>query len=473
MRRIIAALSLIASLASPLAAQHTLTEGWLLSAECKNGDRKACYEAVLVNLSYEANAGSLDELAIYAADDQALCKKGEQENCARYASFLIHRSPLDPDHFELLSRACDQGIGWTCPAIQRSASILRFASESQADLEPLKTYYDGLEQTCNDGDLTACTNWARLNPVLPFVRPKKEIFLDGLKAPCLAGNARACTQLSYIYSGDAYEYYALLPNFNPRQRTSKRYARMACKGGNPTGCYNYGLQLENDWAAAHEQYVRSCKLGDPIGCEELNYESYWRRSDPKQDLKAVCSEGDFNACLFLAEIRGKPLVTVSNDPADIARVEAYLKDLDQICRMGSGDACGFYAAVLQRLRPDPAREMAYARAGCEAHSGHACYSLGVRLEKSDQPKRALLQYRQTCEMEHWAGCTATGVIHQFGRGTPADDEVAARYYQIGCDNRDARACNLLSGLLQDSDAAEAATLRSRACKLDKKYCDKE
>ncbi|MGB0902470.1 hypothetical protein [Halocynthiibacter sp.] len=186
---------------------------------------------------------------------------------------------------------------------------------------------------------------------------------------------------------------------------SDSYVEQGCLGGNPTACYNYGLSLDRDWAKATEFYTRACQGGEELGCEELRYQSFWRRSDPIGDLQTACDQGNFNTCLYLAEKRAHPVAAESDDPADIERMTAYVTDLDTICRMGSVEACGF-AASITRQRGNPEVAMMYANAGCGGMDGNACYSVGVLFEKRAELERALSQYIITCEMEYMPGCTA-------------------------------------------------------------------
>lgn len=475
-----AALFLSLTAAAPADAQYTATETVLLRTACiaqttLDFTAAPCAELLVTDQGHlvadNPRLLPAETRDTFVAREETLCAEGSALNCARLGRIIFATDLYNPRHFDLLSVACDAGIGWACSALSDSADTLSYIpAKHVADRQRLREWYDALGPACETGDQTACVNRARLNPVLPVTRPTLDIAIGGLEAPCEDGHARACTVLSYLHGDGAYALQEVMPDFRPSQRKADRYARLACDGGNPSGCYNLGLSLEDNWELAHMRYTEACAGGEPEGCAELRWESYWQRGDPTGLLSNACRAGDFNACLYLAEKRAKPIRLDSDAPADKARLATYAEDLELICRMGSGTACGQYANLLSYTAPNLAREQAYATAGCEVLDGHACYVLAYGHETQDAWPMALNFYQTACDLEFWAGCAASGYLLETSKAAPADRDEAARYYQIGCNHRDARSCRNLSILLRDAAPAEAANLADRACALNTDYC---
>lgn len=101
--------------------------------------------------------------------------------------------------------------------------------------------------------------------------------------------------------------------------------------------------------------------------------------------------------------------------------------------------------------------------------------------------RKLIEYRQNnnsmpdpvleiavhetmCELGKAAACIKAGRMHQKAEGIPLNDQLAVKYFRLGCENDDQRGCNLLGLMIRDGKGGPKN--ENRSVELFRQACDR-
>ncbi|MFN3210811.1 MAG: tetratricopeptide repeat protein [Roseovarius sp.] len=469
-------------------ARMTATERQLALYDCRAGDSAACEALVLSHPHYAEGwirPQDADRIRSEAlAETRGDCDAGDMRACTDHGSLLAVRTPTDtPEVYALYARSCDAGDGFACGLL----SDLNFALIGTAGLS-YAVFYDAQAKACAEGDATACMSQSRLNVLVRQVVPDSAIWFDQLRGLCDdADAARACTLLSYIQSHEGAEEYAIFdPDWPAQIERKQRYAlwdaEKACRLGNPVGCYNAGLGHDEgqavirSWKRAQEYYVRACRGGFALGCDEINIETYWRPKDNILAMQKACEAGDFSACHYAAANTFAPLVLHPATEADWARMEEYRAVLREVCRDGWIRGCSD-AATMARAARELEEAERHATAACNLMEATGCLVLGniLKLDRgtSEAVTLAAAFHQLGCELKSWIACNNLGDSYERGTGVGANSDQAARYYLIACNNDVARGCRNLARLNETRSPDDAEPYWQQACNLDAQYCRRD
>jgi serine/threonine-protein kinase len=130
-----------------------------------------------------------------------------------------------------------------------------------------------LDQSCNTGDMQACSDLGHLFDWAPHFTDADSVTQDFSRAvklytkACDAGNADGCLGLGFSYDQGR--------GVRQDQIRSAALYTKACDGNNSAACNNLGVQLMNgmgvkeDKVRAREVLQKGCSLGDQTACEWL------------------------------------------------------------------------------------------------------------------------------------------------------------------------------------------------------------
>ncbi|MBH24778.1 MAG: hypothetical protein CMH57_10065 [Myxococcales bacterium] len=247
----------------------------------------------------------------------------------------------------------------------------------------------------------------------------------------------------------------------------------------------YGRGVKRDYAAAAEEYDRSCRGVGGHGCLNLGF-LYERGDGVEASLeKAVqlyrrgCVKGEARACthagVMYDEGRGVSI--------DRERAVAYF---EKACEAKEGRGCSNLGYMYDKGRgvsKDREEAAAYYEQGCEQGDGVGCANLGTMYDTGagvdKDVARAFELYERSCDSGHARGCSYLGFMYRRGRGVDEDPARAVALYEQGCSGKDGMGCrNLgamhhkgLGGLSVDRD--KAAGLYAQSCELnDDKGCER-
>jgi TPR repeat protein len=174
---------------------------------------------------------------------------------------------------------------------------------------------------------------------------------------------------------------------------------------------------------------------------------------PTTNDEAACAQGVGEACFRLGE-----QATGNQDPA------GQLKYYMAACNAHVGLACVYLG---QSIEPDSNKRAEWLKqsslnfeSGCNRADAESCYYLGIALERgvglAMDATRARKVYATGCQLGSIESCTNEAGLHLQGKGTPKDLARAATIYAGACESRDERACYWLGaiheqelGLLED------------------------
>ena len=155
------------------------------------------------------------------------------------------------------------------------------------------------------------------------------------------------------------------------------------------------------------------------------------------------------------------------DPAQVSECEAQ-------CAVGNAESCAEAARFVEvggagRARDTEKAERAY-RQACEGGALKGCSYLAGLLEGARRFDDAHVFAERACSGGVPSGCTTLGVLHYFGRGTPADRARAHVLWERACSLRDYLACSNAGAILMGGHGGVARDLK-RAQGLFRLACE--
>ena len=210
--------------------------------------------------------------------------------------------------------------------------------------------------------------------------------------------------------------------------------------------YEQGRGSAEDNRQAAIYYEQGCKLGAARACANLGVMFENAQGVYKDNVKA--------AELYLQGCEGE-------DPVGCT----YL---------------GFLYEDGRGVPKSPVKAFELFRQGCQGGDNEGCTHLGMMYEdgkgvNQDYPQ-ALRAYSRGCQ-DHALGCQRLGLMYEKGRGIDADTLLAAGFYRLACDRKDAEACTFLGrvhirGLDGKRDPKLAAKFYRKGCDLgDRRGCE--
>jgi TPR repeat protein len=154
------------------------------------------------------------------------------------------------------------------------------------------------------------------------------------------------------------------------------------------------------------------------------------------------------------------------------------ESFEAACDQDNGEACNYFAGMVQDEDKDEARAATIWKKGCDLGDGSSCFNAAEKI-REQKPKDATSLYAKACKSggddrmlaslacgrgaihaftdgdftaaadiagagcsdKVQAGCNVLGVIHAEGRGVPADKEKATAFFKKACAAGDQDACN--------------------------------
>jgi len=329
---------------------------------------------------------------------------------------------------------------------------------------PAQKYYDAIEQ---------------LEGTVKKARPERGVAL--LRDACSARHAPACTLLGFLYrSGRTVEADA---------RQSIHYYDLACRLDDPNGCL--GAAEVHARARNHDKAIPSlqaaCKLDSGRGCWELAEKHYYALgvvADAARAkalyvqavglLRTDCARKNAPACyaLGLAHANGKGTTESATEA-----FKAFLAG----CEAGSGDACNQVGTSYNGgdgVDQSVAQAQKYWELACRKYdSAIACHDAGLTIAQAaeastrtaEQNKDLMQLAERACTLDR-QHCDLIGYLYGTGRGGINDEDQAARWYQVGCDNGSAASCSSVAfrsfkGIGMKKDTGQAMVFWEKACDL--------
>lgn len=224
--------------------------------------------------------------------------------------------------------------------------------------------------------------------------------------------------------------------------------------------------------------LRGCGSGDLKACTELSIRRLQGRTtvlstqEAESRLKVACGAGLSKACAWLAEAYRTGLEGISVNGPEAVRL------WELACSQGDGRSCYYASKALGEgdlgVPQQVEHALALARRGCSNSGGAGCTAVGVHHEKGlGTPVNiasAIHHYTLGCAQEDWIGCYNLAEIYDTGRPTVGIDHgQAVPLYEKACTGGHLDACNNLGHLLARSatfpnDPKRAFQLFMRSCK---------
>jgi uncharacterized protein len=324
----------------------------------------------------------------YAACDKACSAKNECA-CGSLGGLLLHGSTVARDKargLSLLNRACDQGCATACWAL---GSAYQGGAGVRADTDRAKAIFDRLNAMCQEGceandadkcftlagsylsghgvtadrnmaehfyaraadlyeqqcaseEAHGCARLALLTDHGLGVQASKTKARPLYEKACAKGDLESCEEAAKLYDGRDKE----LPRDDDR---AKELARLACRGGRPTGC-----AIANDSEAFMAIEEAACSAGGRFECGSAAFALSTGAHGVVRDLGRAaplaqrmltleekdCADDDGSACAALARpyesgsIEGEEAGTfIQKDGARAAALR------DRACQLGFESAC--------------------------------------------------------------------------------------------------------------------------------------
>ncbi|MDA3057947.1 DnaJ domain-containing protein [Campylobacter sp. VBCF_05 NA6] len=231
---------------------------------------------------------------------------------------------------------------------------------------------------------------------------------------------------------------------------------IACNIKNANACYMLGHMYENgkgarqDYYIANEYYNKACDLGSKNACDIfLNI-----------FINGCQNSNDWGSCYKVAEIYHQGIF------AQIKNDKLALYYAKRACKLEYRRGCDLADEIEgNKRREQEAQEHQNTKttsqdnhsASCKNGNAEACYKLGDFNDKGQDYKKALDNYRKSCELGYAKGC-----------------EKVLDNLRTGCNSRNAQDCILLAKYYEINalDDYMAQTILMGACDFgSKKACD--
>ena len=268
---------------------------------------------------------------------------------------------------------------------------------------------------------------------------------------CDKGNVQSC----YIYGS------AIMAKNDPTNAEKKlayQKLEIACSANIGMACYEAGVAYitgaagKFDLKLARKYEVKGCMANDERACIVQK-----QLDNPPRTAKNLVKlptdlQSKVNLALYVANDDGKLLMTYAR--VETANVNPQVKaDMyEASCDLGFGAACADAAVIYNTpqqemgpgkpIKKDSQRALNLARKGCAMDDGKSCLVVGVLIKDSgtmtneshDGYRKSIPFLTKNCQNGDGSSCNFLGGIYRFGYGTRQDFPLAAKYYQMGCDN---------------------------------------
>lgn len=310
---------------------------------------------------------------------------------------------------------------------------------------------------------TACYDYGTVLFNELGVKADPRLGLKRWEQACDLGEPAACSALAKVYRTGL--------KTRPDIEKAGFYANRACGDGDPAGCIEQALVLD-DTVREQDQRARACTLGGVESCWELAA-SYFsgERQEPvagrtRQLLEVGCDLGDARSCSKAGQL------ALNDNDFDVAASR-----FRTACAVNQVSACdGLVQMILtDRIDAKVTDEVYAFEVACSrADNAMACSELGLALLDSDQvlvqqPRaRALLRQSCTQATSPARSCFVLGELYETGRGGERDRTLAAKYYKWACAQGWGQACDRRGDLLTDGvgvqrDHGEAVVMYQAGC----------
>ncbi len=438
-------------------------------------------------------AGAVHEVASAADLDVAM----EEARCGapvtvsiRRGEARLTRTVIPVDGVGFYTDACRRGVptgcfrqGWLVAAGMDEDEK---ADAGSAAVQAAELY----DHACRLGSGAGCRELARLRRGPELAADRREL----LARSCALHYATGCVDLGFLYAtgqdGVTRDDARATPLFVE-----------ACDGGEPAGCYNVGLMVQDgrgiavDLATAAAAYEDGCRGGSSMACDNLGtlyVDGNGVAASPEKAAElyrrgcngSSWSSGHANACVNLGRLyrdgRG-----VGKDPA--RAVELFEEVCGRSADTGdeTGDeaetasviarACSLLGAQVANgsgVAADWDRAVELSKKGCDGGDNFGCFNLGVVYANGTGVERdeaaGLAYFQRACDGDDGEACFEAALMHSQGRGAEQSGQRAAALYQQACDAGVGKACVNLGGLYADGDGvpldvARALALFARGC----------
>lgn len=419
---------------------------------CKrNETARQCYERALAvaadsvraQQARGATAAAERSLSLGAALMNDACERGESTACYYYARLtdegLASDSVQARRSADLYAEACGNADP-VADACHRLGDAFAYGLGRPTDSELAVAYYErgcrlGSGSSCQKASVRYDERTAAGWTVSGLSRAQRSALArEYAERGCAFGSPNSCVTAGW-HRGWSSE--SDLEEVGAAERESLRLLfTSACASGNTAGCNNLGVLFKNGWLkvpaaadSARHYFQRACTgTGDDarhgLGCENLG------------DMFASGRTGSANP--------------------DSARFY-YAAG----CELQHAGAC----RELADIRPDSlylTEDMAVLSVAC-MESGEACVSAGYLAETAlGDLETARFFYLRACSAGDGVGCSnLAGSRFNIDTGRSH----AVKYARLGCDLREAAACERMHGQLFGLDSGLAGYYRDRACEL--------
>jgi TPR repeat protein len=258
----------------------------------------------------------------------------------------------------------------------------------------------------------------------------QEARLGACRVSCLAGTSAHCTTWGELAAGAA----------NPDLGSVRNAYDVACRGGDPNGCYRLASLLEPgamgtpDAEQVSSLHERACNSGVAAACGSL---ARWLESTTATPDTRILAGLDHRACEggVARSCRVLGARHASGEGAGKDR-EVANKLFERACELGDGAACFELAEALRREREQDSRLSFLYELGCDRSEPKACLALAKTYRPAHKSYRTPEDRRMP------------------------DDVVATRAARTACDAGLGEGCYLL---YSRPSGARDASLVERAC----------
>lgn len=314
-------------------------------------------------------------------------------------------------------------------------------------------------------------------------RPERGVAL--LEDACKQKHAPSCTLLGYLHLNGR------VVAFNGVQ--SLTFYAQGCELDDPNGClgaadiHGRGITGKIDQTATLPFLEAACTLKSGRGCYELadkyrnalgtRYDFAKVRDLSKQAfelLQTDCAGNAGPSCHLLG-------MSFTNGYGTVRDHKAAYDAFSRGCASGTGAACyqvGNSARYGNGTEKNEARALEYFDRACTQYdSADGCHDAGVVIAlgapataRSDEENKKLMQYgERACQLDK-SDCDLIGYLYGTGLGGEQNDELANKWYLVGCANGSAPSCasaghRAYNGAGTKKDDKKAIEMWGQACDL--------